>query len=118
MKTTVKNSEPANEVFIIKSIESTGEVCIKFTAEEMVQLGIAEGDKFSIDYHEDGSIRLEKYVTMDLNIADWSREVLEMLVSSSCKEDISINEVINNILIETLEHKELLSKRMSRVKHH
>jgi hypothetical protein len=82
---------------IVKKIESTGDVCIKFTDEELAALNLTEGDKFSIKYDDKG-IFLEKFVPVEINLSDFNRETLEFLIASSVEEDISINDVINNAL--------------------
>jgi hypothetical protein len=34
---------------------------------------------------------------------EWPREVLEMIINESCEQDISVNDVINNLLKKSLE---------------
>jgi hypothetical protein len=87
---------------IRKVVEPTGDVCIKFTDEELVRLGIEKGDKFSIK-EKDGGILLEKFGTIELDLEDFSREILELLIQRSCEEDISVNQVIENILTSYLD---------------
>jgi bifunctional DNA-binding transcriptional regulator/antitoxin component of YhaV-PrlF toxin-antitoxin module len=82
---------------ITKTIEPTGEVCVKFTDEELSELGIKQGDKFSVKEVDKG-ILLEKYATIDLEISEWSRDILEMLISESCEKDISVNQIIEDII--------------------
>jgi hypothetical protein len=82
---------------ITKTIEPTGDVCVKFTDEELTKLGIKEGDKFSIK-EESGGILLQKFATIDLDISEWDREILESLIQQSCEKDISVNQVISDIL--------------------
>ena len=82
---------------ITKTIEPTGDVCVKFTDEELEKLGIKQGDKFSIK-EEDGGILFQKFTTIDLDISEWDREILENLIHQSCEKDISVNEVISDIL--------------------
>ena len=88
---------------MIKKVEPTGEVCIKFTDEEMSKLNIKEGDKFSIE-EENGKILLQKFCKIDLDMSEWNRDILEFLISESCEKDISINEVISNVIEKTLEN--------------
>lgn len=90
------NQEP-----ICKTLEPTGDLCIKFTDEELDRLGIKKGDKFSLKEDSEG-ILLLKYETVDLDLGELSREILEMLITESCEKDISINEVISNILEKVL----------------
>lgn len=80
-----------------KIIEPTGDVCIKFSEEELQKLNIKEGDKFSFKETDDGFL-MEKFVTMELDMSEWDRDILEALISDSCEQDISVNQVISNIL--------------------
>jgi bifunctional DNA-binding transcriptional regulator/antitoxin component of YhaV-PrlF toxin-antitoxin module len=89
---------------MIKKVEPTGDVCIKFTDEEMSKLGIKEGDKFTFEEKENGSILLQKFANMEIDISEWSRDVLEKLISDSCERDISVNEVISDILESYIEN--------------
>lgn len=82
---------------IVKKVVPTGDVCVKFTDEEMAELNIAPGDKFSVEL-VDGGMLLKKFVKVEIDMADWSREMLEGLIDISCTEDISINEAISNII--------------------
>lgn len=82
---------------ITKTIEPTGDVCVKFTEEELEMLGIKQGDKFSIKEEVDG-ILLQKFATIDLDTSEWSREILESLIQQSCEKDVSVNQVISDIL--------------------
>lgn len=88
---------------ITKKVESTNEVCIKFSEEEMEQLNLQPGTKLSVKELSDGAIELTPFASLELDMAEWSREMLEMLIKQSCDEDISINEVIQKILSERLD---------------
>ena len=87
---------------IKKTIEPTGDVCVKFTEEELTKLNIKQGDKFSIK-ETDGGILLEKFSTVDINLSELGRELLEFLIQESCDKDISVNEVISYLLEKGLE---------------
>jgi hypothetical protein len=87
---------------IKKTIEPTGDVCVKFTEDELAKLNIKQGDKFSIKESDEG-ILLEKFSTIDIDLAQFERELLEFLIQESCDKDISINEVISDILEKILE---------------
>jgi bifunctional DNA-binding transcriptional regulator/antitoxin component of YhaV-PrlF toxin-antitoxin module len=85
-----------------KKVEPTGDLCVKFTDEEMTALGIKAGDKFS--FHEDKEgILLKKYATIDIDLSEFSREVLEYLVQESCSKDITVNEVVEQILLKLVD---------------
>jgi len=84
---------------ITKKIEATGEVCVKFTEEEMTSLRISPGEKFSVELSEDGeAITLTRFCSLDLDMETWPRPLLEQLIVDSCEKDISVNEVITQIL--------------------
>lgn len=82
---------------IKKTVEPTGDVCVKFTEDELAQLNIKQGDKFSIKETDEG-ILLEKFATIDIDLAELERGLLEFLIQESCDKDISVNEVISNAL--------------------
>ena len=87
---------------IKKTLEPTGDVCVKFTEDELSQLNIKQGDKFSIKETADG-ILLQKFATIDIDLSELDKELLEFLIIESCDKDISINEVISNLLEKGLE---------------
>ena len=94
-----------------KIVEPTGDLCVKFTDEEMSQLGIKPGDKFSF-HEQEGGILLKKYATLDIELSELSREALEMLVRESCEKDISVNEIIESILTSFVEtHEDSLNTK-------
>lgn len=82
---------------IKKTIEPTGDVCVKFTEEELSKLNIKQGDKFSIKETKDG-ILLEKFADLNIDLSEFDRGILEFLIKESCDKDISINNVVSNIL--------------------
>lgn len=87
---------------IKKVLQPTNDAYIQFTEEELQEIGVGAGTKFSVKHHDDGSIELRPYVKMEIDTQDWSRELLEMLISESCEQDISVNDVITNLLRESL----------------
>jgi bifunctional DNA-binding transcriptional regulator/antitoxin component of YhaV-PrlF toxin-antitoxin module len=87
---------------IKKTVEPTGDVCVKFTEDELAKLNLKQGDKFSIKETDEG-ILLEKFSTVDIDLSEFERELLEFLIQESCDKDISINDVISNILEKGLE---------------
>jgi hypothetical protein len=83
-------------------LEPTNDVMMTFTKEQMDELGMKAGDKFSIDV-QDGRIVMIPYTTVELETDDFSRGVLEVLIRESCEKDISVNDVISDILIQAIE---------------
>lgn len=84
---------------IKKTVQRSEECYIQFSNEELEQLNIKQGDKFSWEQQDDG-IMLKRHVSIDVDISEWSREVLEMLIIESVEKDISVNDVICQILTE------------------
>ena len=97
-------------MYMKKELLSTNDLYIQFTEDELSELNIMSGDKFDIKLQDDGSIKLEKYVKIELDMQEWPREVLEMIIKESCEEDISVNEVISNLLRESLDNLDLQEK--------
>ena len=89
-----------------KVLQPTNDAYIQFTEEELQEIGAGPGTKFSVNLHDDGSIELRPYVKMEIEISDWPRELLEMIISDSCEQDISVNDVIANLLKKSLNHLE------------
>lgn len=85
-----------------KVLQPTNDAYIQFTEEELQEIGAGAGTKFSVKHHDDGSIELRPYVKVEIDIEDWPREILEMLISDSCEQDISVNDVITDLLKESL----------------
>jgi bifunctional DNA-binding transcriptional regulator/antitoxin component of YhaV-PrlF toxin-antitoxin module len=82
---------------ISKILEPTGDVYIKFTDEELEQFNIKSGDKFSIIEQDDG-ILLKKYETIEIDISEFSREVLEMLIKESIEKSLPVEDILEDII--------------------
>jgi hypothetical protein len=86
-----------------KEIKSRKEYYVEFTDEECNQLDIKEGDKFLLK-EEEGGIFMEKYATMELDLSEFSREALEFLISESTEKDITVSEVVEDVLTKVVEN--------------
>lgn len=87
----------------VKKVLEKKDLYIQFSEEEMQELGWEEGQKLSFKFDEKTkAITLEPFVKIDLDISEWDRRTLEFLVGESCERDISVNEVINEVLKESL----------------
>jgi len=84
---------------------------LQFTEEELTELNIVPGDKFDVKLQEDGSIKLEKYVKLELDTEDWPIEFFQLLVKESCEKDVSVNEVICNLLRRGIDNLDLKAKK-------
>jgi hypothetical protein len=82
---------------MIKKIEPTNDVCIKFTDEELAELKLETGTKFTIEALDNGSIQLTPFAKMEIDLSELSRDVLEQLIINSCEQDKSVNDVISDI---------------------
>lgn len=78
-------------------IKRSDDLYIEFTKEQLEELNVNPGDKFSWEIDKN-QIVLKKFVSVDIDISDWSRELLEMLISLSLEKDLPINDVIADIL--------------------
>ena len=82
---------------MIKELKEFKDYGIQFTDEELAELGIEKNQKFSVKYMEEG-VLLEPFVKIDIDLSEFSREILEMIVRKSAEEDVSVNQVISDIL--------------------
>ena len=87
-----------------KELQPTGELCVKFTEDELIELNIKEGDKFSVENLDDG-VLLKKYETLEIDLSEFNRETLEFLIQESCEKDISVNQIVENCLTEIVKNK-------------
>lgn len=88
----------------IKKIQEKKDLFIQFSEEEMQEMGWEEGQKFSFDFDDETkSITLKPFVKMKIDISEWDREILEFLIRESCDRDVSVNEVINEVLVKNLD---------------
>lgn len=85
-----------------KTLKRSEDLYIQFTPEELAELGWQEGDKFSWKI-EDGSVKLTKYANLELDMTDWPKELLLRLIKDSVEKDVSINELIIEILTKQVE---------------
>jgi hypothetical protein len=87
----------------VKKVLEKKDLYIQFSEEEMRELGWEEGQKLSFKFDEHTkAITLEPFVKMELDVSEWSREILEFLVGESCERDVSVNEIINEVLLNSI----------------
>jgi len=85
-----------------KTLLPTNDLYLQFTDEEIQELGWEAGQKLEVKQHDDGSIELRPYVKLELDMEEWPREILELIVKESVEQDISANDVITNMIKEGL----------------
>lgn len=91
---------------IAKTVLKKEDYYIQFTDEEMAELNIEPGQKFTCDL-EDGGLKLTPFAKIELEMGNWPKELLEFLIQESCEQDVSVNEVICNILEEVIKNERL-----------
>lgn len=88
-----------------KKVQEKTDVFIQFSDEELEELGWEKGQKLSLDFDEETkTIILKPFVKVEIDMGDWDRELLEFIIQESCEKDISVNEVISNILEQSLKN--------------
>jgi bifunctional DNA-binding transcriptional regulator/antitoxin component of YhaV-PrlF toxin-antitoxin module len=99
-----------------KTLLPTNDLYVQFTDDEIQELGWEAGQKLEVKQHDDGSIELRPYAKLELDMEEWPREMLELIIKESCKQDISANDVISNLIKEGLDQytKEDVTKTSSR----
>ena len=89
---------------IAKTIKVKEDYYIEFTDEELQALKMEKGQKYSWEI-KDGGVQLTPFVKMEIEIGDWERETLEFLIQESCERDVSVNEIINEVLMSYAEQR-------------
>jgi len=79
---------------ITKTVQKTESFFIEFSDEELAQLNMKKGSKFDWEIQKDGSVKLVPWVSMDLDIEDWDKDLLLFLIKESLEKDLPINDII------------------------
>jgi hypothetical protein len=90
-----------------KILQPTNDLFIQFSDDEVQELGLEQGQKYEVELQDDGSVKLTPWVKIELEIEEWSKEVLLMIIKESLDQDIPVNDVINNLLKEGLKRLEV-----------
>ncbi len=89
---------------IIKKVQKKEDFFIQFTDEELESLNLKKNDKLSIEYNEgDNSCTLKPYAKLEIDLSEFTREALEELIIQSVEKDVSVNEVIEEIIKEYID---------------
>lgn len=87
-----------------KSVKVKEEYYIEFTDEELAQLNLKKGDKVSFEIDEKTKeVKLIPFASIELDLKDFDRENLEFLISESIEKDISVNDVIREVIDKAVE---------------
>lgn len=87
---------------MIKKVQEKTELFIEFTPEEIESFGWEENQKLTIS-EEDGNIILTPHVKVEIDLDEFSKQELMALMNESCDRDISMNDLIAEILVEVSE---------------
>jgi hypothetical protein len=85
-----------------KTVKERKECYIELSDEEIKELGWKENQRLSFKVNNDGSISIQPWVNIDLDIQDWPREILLMLIEESLATDKPVNDVIVDIIKKSL----------------
>jgi hypothetical protein len=91
---------------MIKTLQEYKEYGIQFTDEELAELGMEKNQKFTVEIGEDETIKLVPFVKMSIDLEEFPRDILEMLVRESAEKDVSVNQIISNVLENYLSYEE------------
>jgi bifunctional DNA-binding transcriptional regulator/antitoxin component of YhaV-PrlF toxin-antitoxin module len=83
-----------------KQLKSREEFYLEFSDSEIAELGIKQGDKFTVSEREDGSILLTPYANIEINLDEFSHEALVHLISLSVERNETIEETLEHVLTE------------------
>ena len=86
---------------IQKAVTEIKNYQLNFSEEEALELGLTENKRYSI-IESNGKITLVPFATIELDLADFPKELLVWLIQQSADQDISINDVIANVLSEIM----------------
>jgi len=91
---------------IAKQIKVKEDYYIDFTDEELAALKMEKGQKYSCEI-ENGALKLIPFEKVELEMGTWDRSILEMLIQESCERDVSVNQVISDVLEEVIKNDKL-----------
>lgn len=91
---------------MIKTLQEYKEYGIQFTDEELAELGMEKNQKFTVEIGEENTIKLVPFAKMDIDLAEFPRDILEMLVRESADKDVSVNQIISDVLENYLSYEE------------
>ena len=89
-----------------KVLQSREEFFIQFTDEEIAELGIEKGDKFTVEYHDEG-VLLRPYVPVEIDLDEFSIDELKNIIARSLEEDQTIEELFHDAIKNGLHSYEL-----------
>ena len=86
---------------MIKKIKEKTDYYIEFSEEDLTELNLKKCQKFSVE-EKDGEILLVPYAEVEIELSEFSREMLEWIITESCDKDVSVNQIVEDALRNTL----------------
>ena len=90
---------------MIKTIEPSTDVIIRFTEDELAELNLSSGDRLEFVPFENG-FKIKKCEKIELELNDLSREQLELLVVKFLEADVPAQDVFRNIIEDYINSEE------------
>lgn len=91
---------------MIKTLQEYKEYGIQFTDEELAELGMEKNQKFTVEIGEDETIKLVPFAKISIDLDEFPRDILEMLVKESAEKDVSVNQIVSDVLENYLSYEE------------
>lgn len=88
-----------------KKVQCKEEYFIEFTDEELEKLNWSKGQKLSIELNGDDGFTLKPFEKIEIDLSEFDRSTLETWIQISAEKDISVNQVISELLEEKLNEK-------------
>jgi len=88
-----------------KTVKTVEYAAIEFTDEEIEELGLKKDYPYSIT-EEDGKIILTPYATIEIELEDYTKEQLMHLIQLAAEKNLTIHELVEEILQEYIDKDE------------
>lgn len=88
---------------IVKKLEEEKNFIVKFTEEEIESIGLKNDWKYSVS-EQDGKVVLTPYTEVEIDFNQFDKELLIYLIKLSLDRDISMHEVVEEILLKACEY--------------
>jgi hypothetical protein len=89
-----------------KTVQELKQAYIQFTEEEMAELNMQPNQKFTVEINNDKSFSLIPFEKIDIDLSEFPRNILEFIIQESAEKDVSVNQVISDVLENYLQKHE------------
>lgn len=81
-----------------KTVQELKQAYIQFSEEEMAELNMQPNQKFTVEINDDKTVSLIPFAKIDVDLSEFPRSILEFIIQESAEKDISVNQVISDVL--------------------